>query len=111
MQIVRTIVWVVVLIALLVFTALNWRPVEVKIWENLIVETKIPALVLVSFLAGWLPMWLVHRGSKWRNQVRIATLESAVRTASKPSPAAAPANAGKGAEPANPVEPERDHKP
>ena len=34
MKIVRTVVWVLLLVALLVFSALNWKPVEVKVWES-----------------------------------------------------------------------------
>jgi len=62
MQIVRTIVWVLLLVALLLFSINNWQDVEVKIWEGLILQTKLPALVIVSFLAGLLPMWLLNKG-------------------------------------------------
>ena len=89
MQIVRTIVWVLLLVALLIFSAFNWNPVEVKIWEGLVLETKIPALVIVSFLIGLVPMWLLHRASRWNNERRIASLESAAR-ASAMAPAAPP---------------------
>lgn len=79
MQIVRTIVWVLLLAALLLFSAFNWIPVEVKIWESLVVETKIPALVVIAFLIGLVPMWLLHRATKWQLNRRIASLESAAR--------------------------------
>ena len=79
MKIVRTIVWVLLLIALLIFSANNWNPVEVKIWEGLVLETKLPALVVIAFLIGLVPMWLVHRASRWNNERRIASLESAAR--------------------------------
>ena len=79
MQIVRTMVWVLLLAALLVFSAFNWNPVEVKIWEGLVVETKIPALVLIAFLIGLVPMWLLHRASKWQLNRRIGSLENAAR--------------------------------
>lgn len=81
MQIVRTIVWVLLLAALLVFSAFNWKPVEVKIWEGLILETKIPALVVVSFLVGLVPMWLLHRANHFYLTRRINSLESAARSA------------------------------
>ncbi|WP_374405872.1 LapA family protein [Pelagerythrobacter sp.] len=81
MQVVRTIVWVLLLAALLVFSAFNWTPVEVKIWTNLVLETKIPALVIVSFLLGLVPMWLLHQGTRWRLKRRIGSLETAHRTA------------------------------
>ena len=84
MQIVRTIVWVVILAALLIFTAFNWNSVEVQIWTNMVLETKIPALVIVAFLLGLVPMWLIHRGTKWRLKRRIAGLESAARANANP---------------------------
>jgi hypothetical protein len=81
MQIVRTILWVVIFVLLLAFSYFNWRPVEVQIWDNLVLETKVPALVVLSFLLGLVPMWLVHRGSKWRLKRRVVALETAARTA------------------------------
>ena len=81
MQIIRTIIWVLIAVALLVFSINNWTPVTVKIWEGLVLETKTPALVIIAFLAGLVPMWLVHRGAKWRLERRIATLENAMRAA------------------------------
>ena len=41
MQIVRTIIWVLLLVALFVFSIANWEPVTVRIWEGLVVDTKI----------------------------------------------------------------------
>lgn len=91
MQVVRTIVWVLLLAVLLVFSAFNWAPVEVKIWQGLVLETKIPALVVASFLLGLLPMWLLHQGSKWRLNRRISSLEMAHRSAVANAAAAPPA--------------------
>ena len=48
MQIVRTIVWFVVLFVLLAFSFFNWKPVEVQIWPTLVMETKLPALVIIA---------------------------------------------------------------
>jgi uncharacterized integral membrane protein len=81
MQIVRTIVWVLLLAALLVFSAFNWKPVEVKIWEGLVLETKIPALVVISFLIGLIPMWMLHRANRFYMSRRISSLETAARSA------------------------------
>ena len=105
MQIIRTIVWVSLLIALLLFSINNWQDVEIKIWEGLILQTKLPALVVVSFLLGLIPMWLLHKGSRWRLNRRIGVLESNVATANAPIavpapvPAFAPAPAPISAEP------------
>jgi lipopolysaccharide assembly protein A len=92
MQFVRTLIWVLILAALLIFTAFNWRPVEVQIWTNLVLETKIPALVIVAFLLGLVPTWLFYRGTRWRLNRRISHLESAARNnvAARPADAVAP---------------------
>ena len=93
MQIVRTIVWVLLLVVLLIFSINNWNPVEVKIWEGLVLETKIPALVVISFLLGLLPMWLLHRISVYYARRKITSLQTAALTASAPAvaPPAEPA--------------------
>ena len=107
MQLFRTILWVVILAALLAFSFFNWREVEVTIWENLVLETKVPALVIVSFLLGLVPMWMIHRGAKWRLNRRISSLEAAAEsqrrlaTASSASPTPTPSSAA----PARPAEP------
>lgn len=107
MNIIRTIIWVVVAIALLIFTLNNWSPVEVKIWEDIVLETKKPVLVIISFLAGFLPVWLLHRGTRWQLRRRITSLETAVKNA-------VTANAPKGEDPLDPapekIEPEPEQK-
>jgi uncharacterized membrane protein len=107
MQIVRTIVWVLLLFSLLAFSFFNWKPVEVQIWSNLVLETKLPALVIISFLLGLVPMWLIHRTSKWRATRRINALETATTRLATPSPAPVPAEqeqiADSPPEPDNPV--------
>jgi hypothetical protein len=53
----------------------------VKIWEGLVLETRIPALVVISFLLGLLPMWLLHRITAYAARRKINSLQSAARTA------------------------------
>jgi uncharacterized integral membrane protein len=79
MAVIRTIVWVVLLIALLLFSLNNWSTVDVKIWEGLVWETKLPALVLISFLLGLVPMWLRHLAGRWQLKRRITALEAVAR--------------------------------
>ena len=87
MQIIRTVIWVLVLVALGLFTLNNWQPVEVKLWEGIILETKLPALVITSFLMGFLPMWLLHKGVRWRLNRRIGLMENTVKASSMGNPA------------------------
>lgn len=85
MQILRTVIWVVLVIALLIFAVNNWTVVQVKIWENLIWETKLPMLLLIAFLLGVLPMWLLHTGTRWRLKRQISSLQDAASVSSAPS--------------------------
>jgi uncharacterized integral membrane protein len=111
MQIVRTIVWVLLLAALLVFSAFNWKPVEVKIWEGLVLETKIPALVVISFLIGLIPMWMLHRANRFYMSRRISSLETAARSAAVTPVAPPPAPEPPAAEHTPAPEPTPEHPP
>ncbi|MEP2736159.1 MAG: DUF1049 domain-containing protein [Erythrobacter sp.] len=93
MQIVRTLVWLVILLGVLAFSFANWdERATVHIWQNLVWDTRLPAVVIVSFLLGMLPVWMLHRGTKWRLSRRISTLENAARSSAlsrhNPAPAA-----------------------
>ncbi|WAT18069.1 LapA family protein [Aurantiacibacter sp. MUD11] len=106
MQIVRTVIWVLLLVGLLLFSIANWDPtVTVRIWDGIVVDTKIPAVVIVSFLIGFVPMWLYHRGSRWRLTRKIASLENAARTAANTPVAPPPAEPAPAPSPAPVAEP------
>ena len=93
MQAIRTIVWVVLAIVLVAFIAINWTPVSVNFWPlqdgYLHFEWPVGFIVLLAFLAGLLPTWLMHRAAKWRLNRRIATLENTVK-ATTPAPIVPP---------------------
>lgn len=85
MKVLRTVIWVLVGVALLLFSIANWKPVEVRIWEDLLLETRLPALVVGAFLLGVLPIWLIYRTTRWRMARRIASLEASL-AAQTPAP-------------------------
>ncbi|MFO6447599.1 DUF1049 domain-containing protein [Erythrobacter sp. NE805] len=80
MKILRTILWVLAALGFLIFAAYNWQPVELRLWQNLVLETKVPMLALLAFVAGFLPMWAVHRSVVWGLQRRIRALEGSLKT-------------------------------
>ena len=82
MQVIWTIIWVLILFGVLLFSFFNWNPVEVTIWDNLVLETKVPALVIISFLLGFLPTWLISRGVIWSLNRKIRSLEIAAKASS-----------------------------
>ena len=107
MQIVRTIAWVALFAVLLIFTIGNWdQRVVVRIWEGIVWETRLPAVVIVSFLLGLLPVWALHRATKWRMQRRIRTVENAARNValSAPTPPLHPDPDPPAGEPVSPAE-------
>jgi uncharacterized integral membrane protein len=93
MQIVRTIVWVLVTIILVAFIAINWEQVPVNFWPledgtYLHFNWPVGFVAIVFFLLGLLPMWLLHKGTKWRFNRRISALENSVRSATVSTPSA-----------------------
>ena len=85
MEVARTIFWVVLAVVLVLFAVNNWVPVEVRIWDGLLLETRLAALVIVAFLLGLLPTWMLYRATRWRMGRRIAALETSL-AAQRPNP-------------------------
>lgn len=99
MQIVRLIIWLLIIVAVVLFSFVNWdERATVHIWTDLVWDTRLPAVVIVSFLLGMVPTWLLHRGTKWRLNRRITNLENAARSA-----ALARHNPGSGSSDAKPI--------
>lgn len=96
MQYVRTLIWIVITIFVVVFVMMNWGdPQEVRIWpssdgDNFLFEWPVGVIAIVFFLLGMIPTWLYHRGVKWNLTRRISSLENAVRSNSLGSRHSAP---------------------
>ena len=80
MKILRTMIWVLALIAFLIFAIYNWKPVEVTLWQNLVMETKVPVLALLAFALGFVPLWAYHLSVKWGLNRRVKALENSLKT-------------------------------
>lgn len=72
MRFLRTLFWIVVAVLITLFAAQNWRDVTVDLWGNLQADIKLPLLLLVAILCGFLPTWLIYRAKLWRLQNRMA---------------------------------------
>ena len=92
MQVIRTIIWIFMTVILVAFVAMNWERAPVNIWPleagYLHLEWPVGVIALVFFLLGLLPMWLLHKGARWRLNRRIANLENTVRATTATQPAA-----------------------
>jgi hypothetical protein len=78
-KILRTILWVLAGIGYLIFAIYNWTPVEVTLWQNLVMETKLPVLALLAFTLGFVPLWAYHQSVKWGLNRRIRALENSLK--------------------------------
>jgi lipopolysaccharide assembly protein A len=95
MSFLKTLFWVIFLVGFTIFAVNNWQPVSVKLWGGMWLDTKLPALIGLAFLLGFVPLYMWHRTHKWRMKRRIATLETSAKPLSPPPvPQAAPASEG-----------------
>ena len=71
MQFLKTLFWVIIAVVLVLFSASNWHRIEVKLWQDLLVEINLPLLVIGAFLLGFLPTWILYRARLWSLKRRL----------------------------------------
>ena len=89
MQFLKTVFWVLVAVLIALFARANWTPVTLNLWSDIQAETKLPMLVFVGFLIGWIPTWLIMRARLWTVRRRLEAMD---RQRVGPVSAAAPAD-------------------
>ena len=95
MQFLRTLFWVMIAAFVAIIASENWRDVTLDLWGNLQADIKLPVLLILTFLLGFLPTWLVMRGKIWRLKRRLGPEEQVRPVPAAPAaPAAAPAEDG-----------------
>ena len=107
MQFLKTLLIVFTVGLAVAFAFNNWDIVPVRLWGGLLVDIKLPLLMLLCFLAGIIPTWLWQRAIRWRMAQRLAVSERTVsdlRTAAAAAAATAPAPAALDADPLPPVD-------
>ena len=57
------------------FASRNWTDVTLNLWGDIQADIKIPILMLVIFLIGFLPTWLIMRARTWSHRRRVDALE------------------------------------
>lgn len=75
MHFLRTLSWVVVAVLLAIFAAGNWNDVTINLWGDLQAEVKLPFLLLLVFLVGFLPPYLLMRSRLWSLKRKLALAE------------------------------------
>ena len=85
MQMIRTLLLLLIAIALTAFVAINWDTVPVRFWpagqgEYLKFDWPVGFVALFFFVLGMVPMWLIHKGTAWRLNRRIGSLENTLKS-------------------------------
>lgn len=75
MHFLRTLFWVVVAVVAVVFSIRNWTPVVVHLWGGLDADVKLPVLLLIFFLIGFLPWYALHKATRWQLKRRLETVQ------------------------------------
>jgi uncharacterized integral membrane protein len=75
MQFLKTVFWVLIGIIVVLFSVRNWFAVTVNLWGDIQADTKLPVLLLIGFLIGWLPTWLILRARIWALRRRVDAME------------------------------------
>jgi len=89
MAFLRTLFWIVLTIVIVVFSANNWKSVTINLFGNLQADAKLPVLMLVAFLLGFIPLYVWHRATRWHQNKKRTAAERALAAAVS-GPAASP---------------------
>ena len=87
MQFIKILFWVLLLVATFIFWWTNEARASLDMGAA-VIEARVSTFVVGAFLLGFVPTWLLLRGSKWRLLRRIKTLEDSARPAVVPTPTA-----------------------
>jgi lipopolysaccharide assembly protein A len=84
--------WIMALSVVGIFSWNNWNPVTVMLWDGLVMDTKLPVLLIASLLIGLVPYYLIHRATRWSLRRKLETAERTVSElrATTPPPRVAP---------------------
>jgi putative membrane protein len=75
MQFLKTLFWVLLAVVLALFASRNWSSATLNLWGDIQADIKIPILLLIAFVLGWLPTWLIMRARVWSLNRRIEALD------------------------------------
>ncbi len=86
MRFLATVFWALIAVVVALFSYRNWTDVTLNLWGDIQADIKVPLLLLVFFLLGFLPTWMVMRAKLWSYRRRVDALE---RTRPAPAPPSA----------------------
>ena len=85
MQFLKTLFWVLLAVLIALFASRNWFDVTLNLWGDLQADVKVPVLLGLMFLIGWLPTFLIYRARLWAMRRRIEAKEAQPVAAAVPA--------------------------
>jgi uncharacterized integral membrane protein len=86
MQFLKTLFWVLVAVVVVLFSVRNWTSIPISLWDDIQADIKIPILLLIVFLLGFLPTWLLMRTRIWSHRRKVDALERSRVSAAAAAP-------------------------
>lgn len=90
MQFLKTLFWVLIAVLVALFASRNGSAVTVNLWSDIQADIKLPVLMLIIFLLGFLPTWLIMRARIWSLDRRVEAMERNRIASLPPEPVAEP---------------------
>ena len=84
MQFLKTLFWVLLAVFIALFASRNWSDVTLNLWGDIQVDIKLPLLMTLMFLLGFVPIFLVHRTRLWTIKRRLEVEQRQQAIAARP---------------------------
>jgi putative membrane protein len=85
MQFLKTLFWVLVAVLVVLFGSRNWFNVTLNLWGDIQADIKVPLALLMAFLIGLIPTWLIMRARLWSLRRRLEAHDRQQATAARPA--------------------------
>ena len=85
MRFLSTLFWVLLAVLVALFSRGNWTDVTLNLWGDIQADIKVPVLMVIVFLIGWLPTWLIMRARIWGLNRRLEAHERQRVVAAEPA--------------------------
>lgn len=109
MQFLKILFWCLLAFVAALFTYGNWTSVPLQLWSGMEALVKLPFLLLIAFLLGFLPTYVYNRAVRWRLRQRLTTTERSLAEAravvTPPAPVYTPSPVLEPTPPLDPVAP------
>jgi uncharacterized integral membrane protein len=90
MQFLKTLFWALLVGVVVAFALNNMTMVPLKLWGTLYADVNLPLLLILTFLAGFLPTFIALHLTRWRMRQRQSATERTFAEARPADPAPIP---------------------